>query len=700
LREVADAAWTQVGYNISAYADNRATVYVRWGHRVGSADAYAYSGWNLDDIQLLGLSSSPLNLLLPATASEAAGVLTNGGMLRLTAALPTNLVVALGSGLPSRLTVAPATTIPAGQLAGSFDLTLVDNLIQDGHQTVLITASADGFTNVSSSVLVIDDDTPPQVTVQPASQSVVAGNAVTFSATASGKAPLSYAWNRNGIPIDGATASSYTTNNVQVADSGSQFSCLVSNVFGTARSSNALLTVLAGPMDYFTEWFDHGARTNELAYRSFTFTPDGSANYYAVCQEAASAFPTDPTGSTTVSLGDNAYYQVTLSGTNTVAIYNRRAKVFFIGSNGYVTMGSGDTTSIPSYTNHFNRPRVSAFFCDLKPAAGGTVLRKQLSDHVAVTYQNVPQAVIGGSNSFQIELFYDGHIRVTYLRMDALLGVAGLSAGQGVPTVLFAPSDFPGYNTCATLSPSIVTQPTNVAVLSGASATFSVVATGTLPVSYQWRFNGGNISGATVNSYAVASVQPANAGSYSVLITNAYGSILSGDAVLTVLGPPSILAGPTNLVVAPGMDATFAVTASGTPPLAYQWRCNGTDLAGAVNSALTLTHVTTAQAGSYAVLVTNGLGSALSSNAVLTITGPCLTVCPGEPSQAGDGRTNFVFVFPSVGGVTYVVQCKDVLADTNEWLPLITNSGTGGLITNNFPVMTDPPCRFYRLLIP
>jgi len=86
--------------------------------------------------------------------------------------------------------------------------------------------------------------------------------------------------------------------------------------------------------------------------------------------------------------------------------------------------------------------------------------------------------------------------------------------------------------------------------------------------------------------------------------------------------------------------------------------------------------------------VTNLAGAVTSPAAILLVTGPYLTVCAVEPSPDGSGRTNFVFVFPSVAGLDYVVQYKDVLADTNDWLALTTNAGTGGLITNDFPVTT------------
>src|ERR1035438_6360597 len=93
---------------------------------------------------------------------------------------------------------------------------------------------------------------------QPASQVVTAGSAVTFSVAATGALPLSYYWQRNGLPVAGATDSSYTTNNVQLADSGSQFSCLVSNAYGNVLSSNAVLTVVTNTGLVFAADFESG----------------------------------------------------------------------------------------------------------------------------------------------------------------------------------------------------------------------------------------------------------------------------------------------------------------------------------------------------------------------------------------------------------------------------------------------------------
>src|SRR5438045_1537388 len=87
--------------------------------------------------------------------------------------------------------------------------------------------------------------TAPSITSQPANQTVTAGQTAMFSVTATGTAPLSYQWRKNGVNITGATASSYTTPATTSTDSGSTFSVVVSNSAGSATSNNATLTVNA-----------------------------------------------------------------------------------------------------------------------------------------------------------------------------------------------------------------------------------------------------------------------------------------------------------------------------------------------------------------------------------------------------------------------------------------------------------------------
>jgi hypothetical protein len=254
-----------------------------------------------------------------------------------------------------------------------------------------------------------------------------------------------------------------------------------------------------------------------------------------------------------LSLTDDSYAQITLIGGNTVAIYTNRTNVIYVGSNGYLTMNSGDTTFSSTYASHFSRPRVSAFFRDLNPGSGGTISWKQLTDRLAVTYQAVP--VYGSTtqtNSFQVELFFSGTIRITYLNLNAISGLVGLSAGTGQP-INFVASDYTTYtNSCGPQPPAISLQPASQTIPVGGTATFTINAIGSSPLSYFWRRNGSFIVGATNATYSTNNVQLADTGSqFSCVVSNAYGTAFSSNAVLTVSGGSG-----TNISITPASPTT------------------------------------------------------------------------------------------------------------------------------------------------
>jgi alpha-tubulin suppressor-like RCC1 family protein len=181
---------------------------------------------------------------------------------------------------------------------------------------------------------------------------------------------------------------------------------------------------------------------------------------------------------------------------------------------------------------------------------------------------------------------------------------------------------------------SITTQPTAQTVIVGNTATFSVVATGSAPLTYQWSKDGVAISGATAASYALAATTAANAGSYTVLITNSVGSVTSAPATLTVNPAgvaPSITTQPISQSVTAGKSVTLSVVAAGTSPLTYQWRKDGAAITGATSASLTFSSAAASDTGSYSVVIANSLGSINSDVAVLTVnTPPTITVQPSS----------------------------------------------------------------------
>jgi subtilisin family serine protease len=214
---------------------------------------------------------------------------------------------------------------------------------------------------------------------------------------------------------------------------------------GSIKTRSISLTV--NPPDLFTESFDTGGNFKGI---SLTLRPNGSIACYEACRDNAAGFPTDPNGGTYLSLGDDDYAQVVLTGGKQVLFYNQSYDRFYVGSNGYITFGTADTGFSGSLEDHFALPRISGYFTDLTPANAQSISFKQLEDRVAVTFNGVP--IFGDKTtkiSFQIELFFgDGSIRITWLKLAAVAGVAGLSEGYGLPEELFKQSDFRAYPIC------------------------------------------------------------------------------------------------------------------------------------------------------------------------------------------------------------------------------------------------------------
>jgi uncharacterized protein (TIGR02145 family) len=179
-----------------------------------------------------------------------------------------------------------------------------------------------------------------------------------------------------------------------------------------------------------------------------------------------------------------------------------------------------------------------------------------------------------------------------------------------------------GINSTISSAPTIITQPQSQTVTVGQSVTFSVTASGTGQLSYQWKKDGVDISGATTNSYSISNAQNSNAGIYTVTASNSAGNVTSNGAVLTVSAapvPPTITSQPQSWEVAAGHSVTFSVVATGTAPLSYQWYKNGTAISGATSSSYSLSNVQITDTGTYTVTVSNGTLPNATSYGILQI---------------------------------------------------------------------------------
>ena len=175
----------------------------------------------------------------------------------------------------------------------------------------------------------------------------------------------------------------------------------------------------------------------------------------------------------------------------------------------------------------------------------------------------------------------------------------------------------------AATAPTIVTPPTSRTVAAGTSTSFTVVAGGTPAPALQWRLNSNPIPGATSSTLAIANVQAANAGAYTVVATNSAGSVESAAATLTVTGVtgtlPTIAVEPAGFTVAAGATAALSVVAASPVPVTYQWQRNGAPIAGATQATLLLPGIAAEQAGGYRVVVSNGAGPVTSATANVAV---------------------------------------------------------------------------------
>ncbi len=171
-----------------------------------------------------------------------------------------------------------------------------------------------------------------------------------------------------------------------------------------------------------------------------------------------------------------------------------------------------------------------------------------------------------------------------------------------------------------TSGPRITAQPTAQSVAQGASASFSVAASGSPAPTYQWRKDGLAIPGATAAGYTIATVSDSDVGDYSVFVRNSEGSVTSAAVALVIQSdPPAVAAHPESQSVIPGAGATFIVDTGDGSGLSFQWFRDGDALAGATNPILNLENIRVVDEGDYSVRVSNSSGTVTSEVASLSV---------------------------------------------------------------------------------
>jgi hypothetical protein len=202
--------------------------------------------------------------------------------------------------------------------------------------------------------------------------------------------------------------------------------------------------------------------------------------------------------------------------------------------------------------------------------------------------------------------------------------------------------------------PSIITPPNSLSAFAGGTVSFLVGAAGVPPLSYQWYFNGALLPGETQNTLTLEGITAENVGSYTVMVSNDFGTAVSAAATLVVQTPeaPVIRLQPFAEAVPVHSYVHLSVAALGTPPLAYQWLFNGQPLEGATNREFTIDSVAISDAGTYSVVVRNYSGTDTSLPAELSVVESAssgTTIWFGNSQPFGHGGITPVY---DVDGVT------------------------------------------------
>ena len=427
----------------------------------------------------------------------------------------------------------------------------------------------------------------PAITTPPANQSVVTNSTATFTVVATGGAPLAYQWKKNGTDISGANSSTYKTPATSMGDNAAVFTVAVSNSAGTATSTEARLTVTA---------------TAE-----------------------APTVTTQPAGQTVIT-GTSASFSVSATGTSPLTYQWKK--------NGIAIPGATSST----YTIAATSLTDSAVFTVVVSNSAGTATSSNATLTVAdalvapaITKQ--PEAItvtVGQTASFTVEATgtspnfqwkkggsdIPGANSSTYTTPATSLADSGTKYSVVVSNDLGTVTSNDASLT-VTVKPAITTQPVSQAVAAGQTASFSVVATGTEPLTYQWKKDGSDIDGATSNSYTTPATSLADSGTaYSVVVSNDVGTATSEAVILTVtMMAPVITTQPAAQSVVVAQTASFSVTAGGTGPFTYQWKKNGSDIAGATSSTYTTPATVIGDDGAlFTVEVSNGVGPAVTSS--------------------------------------------------------------------------------------
>ncbi|MFC1586652.1 immunoglobulin domain-containing protein, partial [Fibrobacterota bacterium] len=557
--------------------------------------------------------------------------------------------------------------------------TIASTVLSDAGEYRCVVSNDGGSVYSNFTLTVTAAAVAPFIISQPAPQAVLERQSAVFSVSAGGSEPLTYQWRRNGAAITGASSPGYTAPEAVLADNGTEFDVVISNGLGSVTSQTAVMTVSLAPPEITVH--PSPQTVDEGGPAVFSVTAIGTGVTYQWQKDGTNipgATGTQHTISAATMPDEGAYRCVAGNAA------------------GNDTSNGAGLNVLPLSPVIITHP-VSQTVYEGDPVtftvlASGFDLSYRWERWINNRWRN-----IGGGN----EANYTISSTVLDDTMDYRCVVSNeggtASTSPATLTVLEIP-----------LPPVITVHPAGQAVTEGQTAGFSVTASSTAPLTYQWRRDGAPIAGATSAGYTTpVTVLADNGAEFDVVVANRGGSVTSSAAVLTVdPALPVITVQPAGQVVTEGQTASFGVTATSSVAMTYQWRKNGTPIAGATSAGYTTPASTLPDNGAqYDVVVTNSSGSVTSNAAMLTVNPlpPVITVPPANQSVTVGQTASFSVSVTSIAPVTYqwrkngtpiagavlagYTTPATVLADNGAQFDVVV-SNTGGGTTSTVAILT------------
>ena len=402
--------------------------------------------------------------------------------------------------------------------------------------------------------------------------------------------------------------------------------------------------------------------------------------------------PTNKWCQLVLTISSNGTGNFYLNGTNLAGSGTAVAGVsedFRIGSSGgtgcsYEYVWNGRIDDVRIYNRALSNSEVQELYqYEAPPCTTDTAKATTIVTNGFVIAANVTEGGCGFSNAPLVALQGGGGTNATAIALVSNGAVAAIIINDAGSNYTSAPTVIIGE------SPTITSQPQSLTVDAYAAASFSVAATGTSSMNYQWLFDGSNIAGATSTNLIFTNVVQTNLGTYAVVVSNVFGSVASSNAVLAMY--PYLIDPFAGLDTDWGYTNTLSVQAWGSGPLTYQWYDNGTAIGGATNADLILDSIQFTNAGLYSVVVTSALGSVTNTPEEVVV----------NPAGISMGLSPTVTI-NGVTGYHYLIQRTTDLSNTNSWVTV-----TNLTLTQPVQIWADTsintslpgnPYEFYRVL--